>query len=202
MAQSINVNIRLPAIGTLQIYVNKSDQLRAQRLLDRQPKILRKAYLDASTEFAEKIKRIVKRCISTSTPPSGSGVSWPPHSMFTIKKYGPHKLFYLTGQYYRSIRVSKNKNGTVFVGVPNVLKQRKQGKIQEGESGGGDSFGTRTLNQVAYILEVGTSNIPPRPLWKLAYQAAGANKGYKKLLVKHIRSQIRKEVGGIRNVAL
>ena len=197
MAQSINVNIRLPVMGTLQIYVDPRDQERALNLIRRQPKILTKAYDVSAKEFADKIKRIVKRCIQTGTPPVGQGVSWPPHSPHTIKRFGAHPLFNLTGQYYRSVDTYKKKKGTWFVGVPSVLKTRPGSKKQ----GGTSTNGIRTLNQIAYILEVGTSSIPPRPLWKPAYQAVGGNKEFRKILIKNIKKEIRKEVGGIRKYA-
>ena len=199
MAQSVNRTVPLPAVGDLQIYVNKSDQERAQRLLDRQPKIFKSAYDNAVKEFSNKLLRIVRTCLNKGEPPVGSGVSWPKHSMHTIKKYGPHPLLHLTGQYARSVKLIKEKNGRYIIGIPaNTKKVRPTSKSQ----GGTSSNSIRTLNQIAYILEVGTSSIPPRPLWKPAYQSVGGNKELRKILVKHIRKEIRKEVGGIRNAKL
>lgn len=199
MAQSVNQTIRLPVIGDLQIYVDPRDQKKAQRLLDRQPEILRRAYNNAAMEFAKKLLRVVKTCLNKGQPPPGQGVSWPPHSPHTIKRFGAHPLLHLTGQYAREVQIMKNKkNGRIMVGVPNVIKERQTSKSQ----GGTTTNSIRTLNQIAYILEIGTSNIPPRPLWKPAYQAAGGNKEIRKLMVKHIRKEIRKEIGGIRNAKL
>lgn len=199
MAQSINRTIKLPGLANLQIYVDKRDQQRALHLLDRQPLILRTAYEKAACEFGNKLLKIVKTCLNKGQPPAGQGVSWPPHSPYTIKRFGHHPLLHLTGQYARSVQIMKNRRGNIFVGVPSVKKERMASKSQEGRSSGNS---IRTLNQIAYILEVGTSNIPPRPLWKPAYQAAGGNKEIRKLMVKHIRKEIRKEIGGIRNAKL
>lgn len=198
MAQSINRTIRLPVLATLQIYVDKRDQEKAQRLLDRQPQILRRAYENGAKEFGNKLLKIVKKCIMTGKPPPNQGVSWPPHSEWTKKRFGEHPLLNLTGQYYREVQLMKSKYGKVMVGVPKVIKERMVSK----SNGGVTADSTRTLNQIAYILEVGTANIPPRPLWKPAYQAAGGPKEIRNLMVKHIRREIRKEIGGIRNARL
>lgn len=199
MARSINRTIRLPVLANLQIYVDKRDQEKAQRLLDRQPQILRKAYENGAKEFGAILLKIVRTCLNKGEPPRGQGVSWPPHSPHTIKKFGNHPLLHLTGQYARSVQIMKNKNGNIFVGVPQVMKERMTSKSQEGRSSGNS---IRTLNQIAYILEVGTSRIPPRPLWKPAYQAAGGPKKVREIMVKHIRKEIKKEVGGIRNARI
>lgn len=200
MAQSVNRTIKLPVLADLQIYVDKRDQQKAQRLLDRQPEILRRAYNNAAMEFANKLLRVVKTCLNKGQPPAGQGVSWPPHSPHTTKKYGEHTLLHLTGQYARTVQIMRNRNGNIIVGIPpNVKKERPTSKSQEGQS---DGNSIRTLNQVAYILEVGTANIPPRPLWKPAYQSVGGTKEVKKLMVKHIRKEIRKEFGGIRHAKL
>lgn len=199
MARSINRTIRLPVLANLQIYVDKRDQEKAQRLLDRQPQILRKAYENGAKEFGAILLKIVRTCLNKGEPPRGQGVSWPPHSPHTIKKFGNHPLLHLTGQYARSVKIMKNKNGNIFVGVPQVMKERMTSKSQEGRSSGNS---IRTLNQIAYILEVGTSRIPPRPLWKPAYQAAGGPKKVREIMVKHIRKEIKKEVGGIRNARI
>lgn len=199
MARSINRTIRLPVLANLQIYVDKRDQEKAQRLLDRQPQILRKAYENGAKEFGTILLKIVRTCLNKGEPPRGQEVSWPPHSPHTIKKFGSHPLLHLTGQYARSVQIMKNKNGNIFVGVPQVMKERMKSKSQEGRSSGNS---IRTLNQIAYILEVGTSSIPPRPLWKPAYQAAGGPKKVREIMVKHIRKEIKKEVGGIRNARI
>ena len=50
----------------------------------------------------------------------------------------------------------------------------------------------KTLNQIAIMLEYGSrdGNLPPRPLWKPAFEAAGGNV----VLEKEIRNQLRKEL--------
>lgn len=198
MAQSVNISIPLFGTARLDIYVDPRDQQAAERFLKNQPAVLNRAYLGAATEFGNKLLKIIKRCIMTGKPPPNQGVSWPPHSEWTKKRFGEHPLLNLTGQYYREVQLMKSKYGRVMVGVPKVIKERMVSK----KNGGVTADSTRTLNQIAYILEVGTANIPPRPLWKPAYQAAGGPKEIRNLMVKHIRREISKEIGGIRNARL
>lgn len=198
MAQSVNVSIPLFNVARLDIYVDSRDQQAAERFLKNQPAVLNRAYINAATEFGNKLLKIVKKCIMTGKPPPNQGVSWPPHSEWTKKRFGEHPLLNLTGQYYREVQLMKSKYGKVMVGVPKVIKERMVSK----SNGGVTANSTRTLNQIAYILEVGTANIPPRPLWKPAYQSAGGPKEIRNLMVKHIRREIRKEIGGIRNARL
>lgn len=198
MAQSVNISIPLFGTARLDIYVDDRDQRAAERFLKNQPAVLNRAYNNAATEFGNKLLKIVKKCIMTGKPPPNQGVSWPPHSEWTKKRFGEHPLLNLTGQYYREVKILRTKKGRVMVGVPKVLKERPSSKSQ----GGTSTNSIRTLNQIAYILEVGTSNIPPRPLWRPAYQAAGGPKEIRNLMVKHIRKEIRKEIGGIRNARL
>lgn len=198
MAQSVNISIPLFGTARLDIYVDPRDQQAAERFLKNQPAVLNRAYIGAATEFGNKLLKIVKKCIMTGKPPPNQGVSWPPHSEWTKKRFGEHPLLNLTGQYYREVQLMKSKYGRVMVGVPKVIKERMVSK----SNGGVTADSTRTLNQIAYILEVGTANIPPRPLWKPAYQSAGGPKEIRNLMVKHIRREIRKEIGGIRNARL
>lgn len=198
MAQSVNVSIPLFNVARLDIYVDSRDQQAAERFLKNQPAVLNRAYNNAATEFGNKLLKIVKKCIMTGKPPPNQGVSWPPHSEWTKKRFGEHPLLNLTGQYYREVQLMRSKYGRVMVGVPKVIKERMVSK----SNGGVTADSTRTLNQIAYILEVGTANIPPRPLWKPAYQSAGGPKEIRNLMVKHIRREIRKEIGGIRNARL
>lgn len=179
--KSVNRTLDIPS-GRLEIYVDKAQQARAEKLIQSVPSILTKSYENGTRKFGEKLLRIVKKCLSTGMPPAGSGVSWPPHAEATVKALGEHTLLNWTGQYKRSVNIYHQRNRT-YVGLPNrVRKIRKKGK----ESG-------KTLNQIAILLEYGSkdSNLPPRPLWAPAYKAAGGTKVLQKILRNEIRKQLR-----------
>nr|UVM89042.1 MAG: virion morphogenesis family protein [Bacteriophage sp.]UWI36606.1 MAG: virion morphogenesis family protein [Bacteriophage sp.] len=179
--KSVNRTLDIPS-GRLEIYVDKAQQARAEKLIQSVPSILTKSYENGTRKFGEKLLRIVKKCLSTGMPPAGSGVSWPPHAANTVKALGEHTLLNWTGQYKRSVNIYHQRNRT-YVGLPNNVKKiRKKGK----ESG-------KTLNQIAILLEYGSrdSNLPPRPLWAPAYKAAGGTKVLQKILRNEIRKQLR-----------
>ena len=96
-SKSVNITLSTP-VGSLEIYVDKREQARAERLIAKTPSILTKGYA------------------------KGSGVSWPPHAPGTIKKYGDHTMLHLTGQYARSVTLVKGKKRT-FVGLPIGIKK-------------------------------------------------------------------------------
>lgn len=178
--KSVNRTLDIPS-GRLEIYVDKAQQARAEKLIQSVPSILTKSYENGTRKFGKKLLRIVKKCLSTGMPPAGSGVSWPPHAANTVKALGEHTLLNWTGQYKRSVNIYHQRNRT-YVGLPNnVRKIRKKGKESK-----------KTLNQIAILLEYGSrdSNLPPRPLWAPAYKVAGGNK----LLQKEIRNEIRKQL--------
>lgn len=177
MARSVNKSITTFS-GNIQIYVNPTQQRRAEELLRKVPDIMRKGYSIGSRNFGNKLRNMVRKCLSTGSPPPGSGVSWPPHSVSTIKQLGEHTLLNWTGQYQRSVQIVETKR-RVYVGLPITTKIRKSGK----SSG-------KTLNQVAIMLEYGTEHIPPRALWNPAFRVLGG----KDALKKEIRNQLRKEI--------
>ena len=180
--KSVNRTLDIPS-GRLEIYVDKAQQARAEKLIQSVPSILTKSYENGTRKFGEKLLRIVKKCLSTGMPPAGSGVSWPPHAANTVKALGEHTLLNWTGQYKRSVNIYHQRNRT-YVGLPNnVRKIRKKGKESK-----------KTLNQIAILLEYGSrdSNLPPRPLWAPAYKVAGGNKSLQKEIRNEIRKQLRK----------
>lgn len=180
MAKKVNINISLP-IGSVQIYVDPRKQMQAEKLITRTPQIMQRGYDLGSRKFGNQLLRIVKRSLNTGVPPPGSGVSWPPHSVATLKKYGSHTLLNLTGQYARSVTIVNRKDRT-FVGLPPGLKKTTYfGKTSR-----------KTLNQIAIMLEYGSrdGNLPPRELWGPAYKAAGGADD----LQKSIRNEVRKEL--------
>nr|UWI07750.1 MAG: virion morphogenesis family protein [Bacteriophage sp.] len=180
--KSVNRTLGIPS-GRFEIYVNKAQQARAEKLIQSVPSILTKSYENGTRKFGEKLLRIVKKCLSTGMPPSGSEVSWPHHAVSTVKALGEHTLLKWTGQYKRSVNIYHQRNRT-YVGLPNNVRKirKKKGK----ESG-------KTLNQIAILLEYGSrdSNLPPRPLWAPAYKAAGGTKILQKILRNEIRKQLR-----------
>lgn len=193
-SKSVNITLSTP-IGPLEIYVDKREQARAERLIAKTPSILTKGYANGTEKFGNQLLRIVRRSLNTGVPPRGSGVSWPPHAPGTIKKYGPgtikkygdHTLLNLTGQYARSVTLVKGKKRT-FVGLPiGIKKITYTGKTSR-----------KTLNQIAIMLEYGSrdGNLPPRPLWAPAFKAAGG----KAALQKEIRNEVRKEIREIRRI--
>lgn len=179
-SKSINITLSIP-IGPLEIYVDKREQARAERLIAKTPSILTKGYEKGTEKFGNQLLRIVRRSLNTGVPPRGSGVSWPPHAPGTIKKYGDHTMLNLTGQYARSVTLVKGKK-RIFVGLPIEIKKiTYTGKTSR-----------KTLNQIAIMLEYGSrdGNLPPRPLWAHAFEAAGG----KAALQKEIRNEVRKEI--------
>lgn len=190
-SKSVNITISTP-IGPLEIYVDKREQARAERLIAKTPSILTEGYAKGTERFGNQLLRIIRRSLNTGIPPRGSEVSWPKHSPGTIKKYariikkyGEHTLLNLTGQYARSVTIVKGKKRT-FVGLPIGIK-----KITYT-----GSPSRRTLNQIAIMLEYGSrdGNLPPRPLWNPAFKAAGG----KAALQRGIRNEIRKEIRRVR----
>lgn len=180
MAKKVNINISLP-IGSVQIYVDPRKQMQAEKLITRTPQIMQRGYDLGSRKFGNQLLRIVRRSLNNGLPPPGSKVSWPKHSIATLKKYGAHTLLNLTGQYARSVTMVTQKDRT-FVGLPPGLRKiTYSGRTSR-----------KTLNQIAIMLEYGSrdGNLPPRPLWQPAFEAAGGNK----VLEKEIRNQLRKEL--------
>lgn len=179
-SKSVNITLSIP-IGPLEIYVDKREQARAERLIAKTPSILTKGYAKGTEKFGNQLLRIVRRSLNNGLPPPGSKVSWPPHATATLKKYGAHTLLNLTGQYARSVTMVTQKDRT-FVGLPPGLRKiTYSGRTSR-----------KTLNQIAIMLEYGSrdGNLPPRPLWKPAFEAAGGNV----VLEKEIRNQLRKEL--------
>lgn len=176
--------ITLPTIvGEIDIYVNRNQQAKAERLIQKCPSILSKSYEVAAMRFANRLARIAKTCISRGMPPPGSRVSWPPHSINTIKTIGSHTLLYWSSQYWRNIKPIK-RGKHIAVGLPHrLIKTRPDGKSSKG----------KTLTQVAKMLEFGSvsGKLPPRPLWTVLWDSSMKDK-FKKELILEIRKQIRR----------
>lgn len=173
--------------GDFQVYADKRQEAKARKLLDNldgTKNILTIAYDRGSKKFGEKILKIVRRCLRNGTPPKG--VSWPPHSIATIKALGEHTLLNWTGQYLKSVGIYQNKskrNPFRYVGLPQrVRKSRKTGTSK------------KTLSQVAVLLERGSGDghLPPRPLWAPAYKEAGDDRGFVETIQRELQRELRK----------
>lgn len=179
-SKKVNINLS-NNLCDIRIYVDPVKQRQAERLIAKTPSIMKLGYELGTRKFGNQLLRIVRRSLNNGLPPPGSGVSWPPHSAATLKKYGAHTLLNLTGQYARSVTIVNRKDRT-FVGLPPGLKKTTY-------------FGNtsrKTLNQIAIMLEYGSrdGNLPPRELWRPAYKAAGGADA----LQKSIRNEVRKEL--------
>lgn len=190
-----NIHIRTDpgnlSSGSLTFYI-KVDGKKAKRVsafLDDFPGEVWVGSREGACKFANKLHRIIKRCLKTGTPPKG--VSWPPHSEFTVKSLGAHKLLNLTGFYMRSIKVM-DKGGTIAVGLPRGLKRPNNIK--------GSS--TLTMKQIAQILEYGGNKVPARPLWRPAYNQVGGPAQLKKDITAGIRKQVRKSVQALESSSI
>lgn len=180
--KKVNINVGTP-LGAVQIYIDPRDQLRAEKLIANSPSILTQSYKRGIEKFSNQLLRIVRKSLNTGMPPPGSGVSWPKHSPTTLKRYPEHPLLHLTGQYARSVTIVRTKNRT-YVGLPiGVRKITYAGNPSH-----------LTLNQVALILEYGSSDgrIPPRPLWAPAFEVAGGREAIKKEIRREVRKELRK----------
>lgn len=186
-SRKVNINLS-NNLCDIQIYVDPVKQRQAERLIAKTPSIMKLGYELGTRKFGNQLLRIVRRSLNKGLPPPGSKVSWPPHATATLKKYGAtlkkyraHTLLNLTGQYARSVTMVTQKDRT-FVGLPPGLRKiTYSGRTSR-----------KTLNQIAIMLEYGSrdGNLPPRPLWKPAFEAAGGNV----VLEKEIRNQLRKEL--------
>lgn len=187
-SKKVNINLS-NNLCDIQIYVDPVKQRQAERLIAKTPSIMKLGYELGTRKFGNQLLRIVRRSLNKGLPPPGSKVSWPPHATATLKKYATatfkkyraHTLLNLTGQYARSVTMVTQKDRT-FVGLPPGLRKiTYSGRTSR-----------KTLNQIAIMLEYGSrdGNLPPRPLWKPAFEAAGGNV----VLEKEIRNQLRKEL--------
>lgn len=171
--------------AAIRIYANPTQERKARALIENFPQILTKGYKRGSTKFCDKVLTIIKQAIRSGMPPKGSGVSWPALSSKYVKRYGSHGIYLLTGQYLREIKLQVSKNGyKVYIGFTRQLAKRDKNDKNKG----------LTLTQVANILEFGSStgSIPPRPLWRPAYESAGGSKKLKKSIVREIQAEVRK----------
>lgn len=193
----INHYVDLP-FGKLHIYADPNQSRKAEKLIKETPQILWEAWRDAGERYGKEIVKKAKECVLRGMPPKG--VSWPPLSPKYIKVMGGDtNIYYKSAQYYEGIGVhrenmyyAKSYGGgfarpRYFIGLPNgVLKWPARYKANTRKP--------LTLQQVAYILEVGSSkaHIPPRPLWKPLFESHGGNKKIELYVKNAIKRQLTK----------
>lgn len=174
------VNITLPNISDLTLQVKlDGDWQKVDRLVSNIGPSIQTGYDKAISSFSKKLLGIVKKSLTLGIPPVGGGVVWQPLSPATIRRWGQHPIYNLTGLYSRSVGLYVYKS-RVLVGLPINHRRSSQKKL--------------TLNQLAKILEFGSSDgrIPPRPVWAPSLKACGGRKEIKKLILTSIRKELLK----------
>lgn len=181
MAKTVNVTI--PDISKLEIEVHLEGKWVNMDLLStHMQQAVTDGYEIGIDIFSKKLINIVRRSLITGTPPKGSGVVWAPHSPNTVKRWGFHPIYNLTGNYANTVGIYAYRSRTL-IGLPiNIGKASKSG-------------GSITINQLALTLEFGSANIPARPVWNPSLKSAGGRTELKKELLKNIRSILFQRTG-------
>lgn len=180
MARKINIGI--PSIPEIELHIT-GDWQRAITMGEGISSSIKKGYDKGVNKFSRSVLKIIQRAIRSGTPPSGSGVFWQPLSPATIKTWGLHRIYNLNGVLLRSIGIQRYKSRT-FIGIP--IGKRP-----------GNQRAKLTLNQVAIVLEYGSSDgrIPSRPLFNPSMTAAGGREKLRKDIIWGIRSQLYIDLG-------
>lgn len=174
------VNITVPTLSSLDIQIRLDGQWsKLDTLASNLQSSVLSGYGKGVHLIGQRLLRIVKRALLTGTPPAGSGITWQPLAPSTIKKYGDHPIYNLTGSYANSINITTYKSRTI-IGVPLRAKRSSKGKL--------------TLNQLAILLEYGSlgedGRIPARPVWGPSLKALGGKAAIKAELIRQIRSSL------------
>lgn len=184
---SKSINITFPSLSSLGIQIKLDGKWgKLDTLASNLAPSISKGYEEAVKLYSKRLLRIIKKSLITGIPPEGSGVTWPPLAPSTIKRYGQHNIYNLTGLYANSVGLHEYKSRTI-IGLPIQKKRSSAGKI--------------TLNQLAILLEYGsketedTGSIPPRPLWRPALASVGGKKQLKADIMKNIRSKLLSSTG-------
>lgn len=174
------ISISLPRLSDLTLQVKLEGKWTTlENLGDNLGNAVKTGYDIAIQKFSSDLLRIIVKSLTTGIPPVGGGVVWEPLSPATIKRYGKHNIYYLTGLYSRSVGLFKYRSRTL-VGLPYNTRRSSQKKL--------------TMNQLAIILEQGTSDgrIPARPVWAPSLKAVGGKGKLKKSILTEIRRQLLK----------
>ena len=178
------VNITVPKLSGLTLHVKlEGDWQKVDALVSDLGPSIQRGYDSAVNSFAKKLLSIVKKSLTLGIPPVGGGVVWQPLAPATIRRWGQHPIYNLTGLYSRSVGLYVYKSRTL-VGLPIGTRRSSQKEL--------------TLNELAKILEFGSNDgrIPARPVWSPSLKAAGGRDSIKKLILTSIRKELMKK--GIR----
>lgn len=178
---SRKVNINIPDISNLSLQVKLEGQWhKLDSLSNNLQESVLEGYKKGVNIFSNRLLRIVRRSLTTGTPPPNSGVYWQPHSEATKRRWGVHPIYNLTGLYARSIGLHEYKSRTL-IGLPINMSKASQGA---------------TLNWVAIINEYGLGGkIPARPVWGPSFKSVGGYEGLQKELLKNIRQKLYQATG-------
>lgn len=133
---------------------------------------------------AEKILALTRKNIRES----GASLGWQPVSpgyakWKTSKGYDPKKLLMMSRTYYNNIHIW-NKGDRYYVGLKHNIKNPVTNK-------------GITVSEIANILERGdkAGKIKPRRLWAPTFKQFGGTAQLKKLIVWHVKNEIRNRLG-------
>ena len=200
MARRININIPSPD-KLIQIHpTGQWEQVIAG--MDRAGQEVLRGYEDGVAEYGAKVCKIVREAIRSGSPPGGG--HWEPLSEHYQKKTRKHTPYDLTGQYYASVGVYSNRKRT-WIGMPYNTRYRGQdtrltlnqiAKILEfGRSGGDGSNYIEGDGDEGDAMDVATSYMPARPLWRPAFSIAGSYEGIRQILLLNIRRRLAASFG-------
>lgn len=171
--QSSSISTYFPQVPKVEI-INQGNWEKVDKGLAQLQPAIKKGYEVGVSRFSNKLLRIIRKAISTHTPPAGSGISWAPLS----RKSKGKGIYYNKGDFYRAVGIYQYRN-RILVGLPPGTKH----------------YSGLTLNQLAIILEYGNDKIPARPLWRPSLKSAGGRKELKRILLKEIRRTIMSRTG-------
>ena len=98
------VNITLPKVSDLVLQVKLNGEWqRVESLVSNLGPSMQRGYDKAVNKFSRNLLAIVKKSLTLGIPPMGGGVTWQPLSQATIKRWGQHPIYNLTGLYSRSV---------------------------------------------------------------------------------------------------
>lgn len=174
------VNITLPKVSDLVLQVKLNGEWqKVESLVSNLGPSMQRGYDKAVSKFSCNLLAIVKKSLTLGIPPVGGGVTWKPLAPSTIKRYGQHPIYNLTGLYSRSVGLFRYKS-RVLIGLPIGTRHSSQKKL--------------IMNQLAIMLEFGSHDgrIPPRPVWAPSLKAVGGKNNLKQLILTEIRKELQK----------
>lgn len=177
---SKKVNITLPKVSDLVLQVKLNGEWqKVEYLVSNLGPSMQRGYDKAVSQFSRNLLAIVRESLTLGIPPVGGGVTWQPLAPSTIKRYGQHPIYNLTGLYSRSVGLFRYKS-MVLIGLPPGIRRSSQKEL--------------TMNQLAIMLEFGSKDgrIPPRPVWAPSLKVAGGKNKLKQLILTEIRKELQK----------